>query len=96
MVVLWYVVVEFLGGMLFAVGAVVVVVVPCRNGFVVGIVVVFAVMCLDVVPLVCGLCSGAVALGEVVCAVVDACTVNESPSQADEARFERGLIKWYS
>jgi len=82
--------------MWFAVEAVVVVVVPCRDGFVVGIVVVFAVMCLDVVPLVCGLCNGAVALGEVVCAVVDVCTVNVSPSQADEARFERRLIKWYS
>ena len=85
-----------MGGMLFAVEEVVVVVVPCRDGFVVGIVVVFAVMCLDVVPLVSGLCREAVALGEVVCAVVDVCTVNVSPSQADEARFERGLIKWYS
>ena len=64
---------------------VVVVVVSCRDGFVVGIVVVFAVMCLDVVPLVSGLCREAVALGDVVCAVVDVCTVNVSPRQVDEA-----------
>ena len=82
--------------MLFAVEAVVVVAMPCRDGFVVGIVVVFAVMCLEVVPLVCGLCYEAAALGKVDCAVVDVCTVNESPSRADEARSERGLIKWYS
>ena len=81
--------------MWFAVEEVVVVVVPCMGDFV-GIVVVFAVMCLNVVPLVSGLCREAVALGEVVCAVVDVCTVNVSPSQADEARFERRLIKWYS
>ena len=82
--------------MLFAVEEVVVDVVPSRDDFIVGIVVVFAVMCLDVLPLVCGLCREAVTLGDVVCAVVDVCTVNVSPSQADEARFERGLIKWYT
>ena len=82
--------------MLFAVEAVVVVVVPCRDGFVVGIVVVFAVMCLEIVPLVSGLCYDVAALGKVDCAVVDVCTVNESPSRADEARFERALFKRYS
>ena len=83
--------------MLFAVEEVVVVVVVSRkDGFVVGIVVGFAVICSNVVPLVGGLCSEAVALGDIVCAVVDVCTVNVSPSQADEARFEMGLIKWYS
>ena len=82
---LWRVAVEWLGGMMFAVEEVVVVVVSCWGGFVVGIVVVFAVMCLDVVPLVSGLCREAVALGDVVCAVVDVCTVNVSPRQVDEA-----------
>ena len=38
---LWRVAVELLGGMLFAVDEVVVVVVPCRDSFVVGIVVMF-------------------------------------------------------
>ena len=61
--------------MLLAVEAVVVVV-PCRDGFVVGVVVV----CLEVVPLVCGLLCEVAALGKVGCAVVNVCTVNEPPS----------------
>ena len=52
--------------MLLAVEAVVVVVVPCRDGFVVGIVVV----CLEMVPLVGGLPCEVAALGKVGCAVV--------------------------
>ena len=82
--------------MLLAVEAVVVAVVPCRDGFVVGIVVVFAEMCLEVVLLVCGLPCEVAALGKVGCAVVNVCTVNGPPSYAGEAWIERRLFKWYA
>ena len=78
--------------MLLAVETVVVVVVPCRDGIVVGIVVV----CLEVVPLVCGLPCEVAALGKVGCAVVNVCTVNGPPSCAGEAWVEGRLFKWYA
>ena len=66
--------------MLLAVEAVVVVV-PCRDGFVVGIVVV----CLEMVPLVGGLPREVAALDKVGCAVANVCAVNGPPSCAGEA-----------
>ena len=73
----------------------VVVVVPRRNDFVVGVVV-LAVLWVEVVPHVCGLCHDVAALGRIRCAVMDACTVYDPPSRAGEARVERRLFKWYS
>ena len=73
---------------MLAVDAVVVVVVPCRDGFV--------VVCLDVVPLVCGLPCVVAALGKVGCAVVNVCIVNGPPSCAGEAWVKWGLFKWYA
>ena len=78
--------------MLLAVETVVVAVVPCRDGFVVGIVIV----CLEVVPLVRGLPCEVAALGKVGCAVVDVCTVNEPASSAGKVWVERRLFKWYA
>ena len=95
MIVVWRVVVELLGGMLLAMVAVVVVMVPCRDGFVVGVVV-LAIVGVGLVPPAGGFGSKVAAVGMIRSAVKFVRTLVGLPFWVGKARLNWRLLVFVS